>query len=150
MAEVEKTTKNETKAKKQTANRARMSDRSVGRSDPLDSVEKALLGIAPQGGVEFAAPSVAVLPNNHAARLANVRSFLAAQPALLEALAEQIEETWQTTGGNHVEFLTRIAERRAQILSQAELAHWGRQAPQAVADFRTQLARYLVEMQGLG
>ena len=150
MTRVDDTTKSETKAKKATANRARIYDQFVGRRVELDSVEKALLGIAPDNADEFAARSASLVPTIHAARLANVRSFLAEQPELREALAQQVEEAWQTVGGNHGEFLARIAERRAQILSQAELAHWRSQTPQAIADFRTQLARYLVEMEGLG
>ena len=111
----------------------------------LDSVEKMLLGATPGDLV-----AVASLSAPGAARLDDVRTFLVEQPELRAKLALEVDKAWQRADGARGQFLERVAERRAQILSLAEIGRSQRQGPETDANFERELARYLTEMEGFG
>lgn len=112
----------------------------------LDAVEKMLLGAAPDDSVALGAAA----PDSRAPRLDDIRGFLADQPALRAKLGAEISKAWQRADGKRGAFLESLAERRAQVLSLAQISRSRRQVPQAAADFDHELARYLTEMHGFG
>lgn len=112
----------------------------------LDKVEKVLLGGVPNDVVEMPVGSA----KTRTAQLDLIRSFLAEQPELRSTLSKEIDEAWERTKENRIEFLDTLAERKASILSLAELNYFQKQSPQAVSQFQGELARYLVEMEGFG
>ncbi len=126
----------------------RSSDDQPDAHAELDPVEKALLGLAPDDPIRLTPGPVIFGPDTLAIRLQVVRNFLAEQPEIRETLAQEVEEAWGRAGGQRQTFLVLMAERRAQILSRAELSHMQREAPKAVTDFVGELSRYLTEMEG--
>jgi hypothetical protein len=133
---------------------ARDTARSKAEQNPgaatLDAVEKMLLGAAPDDSIALAAAAPSVASNLRAARLDDIRKFLVDQPELRAKLGTEINKAWQRADGKRGAFLESLAERRAQVLSLAEIGRSRRQAPQAAADFDHELARYLTEMHGFG
>ncbi|MCY7290220.1 MAG: hypothetical protein LH624_18745 [Cryobacterium sp.] len=116
----------------------------------LDSVEKMLLGAAPDDFIALGAASTAAALDPRAARLDDVRKFLVDQPELRAKLGLEINKAWQRADGQRRAFLESLAERRAQVLSLAEIGRSRQQVPQATSDFDRELARYLTEMHGFG
>jgi hypothetical protein len=117
--------------------------------EELSPVEKVLLGATPDDPIEVAAGPAASVLDARPARLEVIRSFLAEQPELRAKLRQEVDKAWHNTDRQRGEFLAALAERRAEVLSRAELSHLGRLAPQTVAGFRGELSRYL-EMEGFG
>jgi hypothetical protein len=115
---------------------------------PLDSVEKMLLGAAPGDPIALTAAPAGATPDPRAARLDLVRKFLADMPELRAELGKSITAASRNGGGKRGDFLKAFAERRAQVVSLAELGQLRQQAPQAMADFQGELSRYLTEMEG--
>lgn len=111
----------------------------------LDSVEKLLLGATPDDLVAAANLS---LPR--AERLDSVRTLLADQPKLRAKLGLEIDKAWQRADGERGAFLEGLAERRAQVLSLAEMGRSRQQMSQIVVDLDRELERYLMEMEGFG
>lgn len=111
----------------------------------LDPVEKMLLGATPDDLVALANLSIP-----RAERLHSVRTLLVDQPELRAQLGLEIDKAWQRAGGEREAFLKGLAERRAQILSLAEIGRSRQQVAPAVADFDREFARYLIEMEGFG
>lgn len=118
------------------------------RHATLDPVEKVLLGAAPDDLVAVTIHPTDLMQDPRAARLEVVRKFLADVPELRAQLGKDINEAWNRADGQRGEFVKAFAERRAQILSLAELGQFRQQAPQAIADFHGELSRYLMEMEG--
>lgn len=114
----------------------------------LDSVEKMLLGAAPGDLMALSAVPAGATADPRAARLDLVRKFLAEMPELRAELGKSIAAASRNGGAKRGDFLKAFAERRAQVVSLAELGQFRQQAPQAVADFHGELSRYLVEMEG--
>jgi len=128
----------------------RSSDDQPDAHAELDPVEKALLGVAPDDPIKLTPGPVIFRPDTLAIRLQVVRDFLAEQPEIRETLAQEVEEAWKRADGQRQTFLALIAERRAQILSRAELSHMQREAPKVMSHFAGELSRYLAEMDKLG
>lgn len=124
-------------------------DNSADERIPLDSVEKMLLGAVPDDPVEPISDTASIIPDARTSRLEIARSFLARQPKFRAELAQEVEEAWRSAGGKRGEFLTIVAERRAQIQTMAQLDQLQRQAPSAVAEFNSELSRYLIGIEGL-
>jgi hypothetical protein len=118
------------------------------RHATLDPVEKMLLGVAPDDLLAVTIHPTDLMRDPRAARLEVVRKFLAHVPELRAELAKDINEAWNRADGQRGEFVKAFAERRAQVLSLAEVGQFRQQAPQAIADFNTELSRYLMEMEG--
>ena len=128
---------------------ARTTARSKPEPNPvaaLDAVEKMLLGAAPDDAIALAEG----VPDPRAARLEDIRKFLVDQPELRAKLAAETSKAWQRAGGQRGAYLESLAERRAQVLSLAEISRSRKKVPQAAADFDRELARYLTEMHGFG
>jgi hypothetical protein len=115
-----------------------------------DSVEKMLLGATPDDEVAVRSGSPGLVRDPRATRLDSVRRFLEDQPALRAQLGKEVEDAWRSADGRRGAFLTGLAERRAQLLSMAELGQLREQASRAAADAESELARYLREMEGFG
>lgn len=118
------------------------------RHATLDPVEKMLLGAVPDDLLVVTDHPTDLMRDPRAVRLEVVRKFLADVPELRTQLAKDIKEAWSRADGRRGEFQKVFAERRAQVLSLAELGQFRQQAPQAIADFNTELSRYLMEMEG--
>ena len=112
----------------------------------LDSVEKMLLGFTPDAAI--ADDGVGLARDPRAVRVEALRKYLLEVPELRAELAKDIEVAWRGAYGRRGEFLKAFAERRAQILSLAELGRFRQQAPQTIADFHSELSRYLMETEG--
>ena len=118
------------------------------RQATLDPVDKMLLGAAPDDLIAMTTYPADSMGDTRAARLDAVRKYLADVPELRAELAKDIKEAWIRVDGRRGEFQKVFAERRAQVLSLAELGQFRQQAPQAIADFHDELSRYLMEMEG--
>jgi hypothetical protein len=114
----------------------------------LDSVEKMLLGGTPDDGIAISAQAADAMRDPRVARLDAARNYLVDVPELRAELARDIKAAWSRAGGRRSEFLHAVAERRAQLLSLAELRQFRDQTPHAIADFHSELSRYLLETAG--
>lgn len=110
----------------------------------LDAVEKMLFGAAPVDSLELAAAT-----DPRARRLVGVRALLKNQPKLRAKIEQEVDQAWQKARGDRASFLQSIAERRAQLVSLAEISRPNPDGARVAQNFDDELARYLTEMQGL-
>lgn len=121
-----------------------------GDRQTIGPAEKLVLGLAPDD-VNSSVPSVlqGILPRDVAGtRLATVRAFFERRPELRDEVARETAAAWKRVNGDRVEFMSSMAEARAQLLAHAELATFAEQAPGAVDDTLQELARYLAGGRG--
>jgi hypothetical protein len=116
---------------------------------PFDAVDTVLLGLTPADVPAAAAPG-GTGADPRAARLADVRRYLEAQPQVRAEFGREIAEAWRASGEERGPFLRAVSESRARLLSQASISQVRPQAPQAAATFQRELTRYLLEREGAG
>jgi hypothetical protein len=119
---------------------------------PIGAAEKLLLGLPPTASVTAVPRALRGLirGDGAAARLEVVQVFLARHPDLREDLEREAGEIWKRVSGKPEEFTAAVAERRARLLSLAQLSNVNETAPVAVQNTYTELARYLAESYGAG
>lgn len=123
----------------------------TGQSEGLqdvDALEQSLLGRAPNDPFISGEATLLSRHNLRGARLAALRQLFTEQPALRIALQEEFEKAWRNSGEHGVSFVAATAERRAQIITAAELLAFQRNVSSTTATFRANLARYLTEHAG--
>jgi len=113
--------------------------------------ERLLLGMAPPDAIDTLAGTLDGVRSagRSAARVALVKDFLARNPEMRAELAKEAAETWKRVRGSHAAFSAAIVERRAQLLSRAQLANFNEGAPVAAANAQREVARYLAELEGI-
>ncbi len=143
--------KNSAKAAPATRPKGKTQPRAGDRKEKFGPAEKLLLGMAPPDSVDTLAGASGGVraAGKMAARVAMVQDFLTRNPEVRTELEEEAAETWKRVRGKHAAFTAAIAERRAQLLSRAQLANFNEGAPVAAANAQQEVARYLAELEGI-
>jgi hypothetical protein len=112
-----------------------------------EALRRALVGLAPDD--VLTAQTSAVLPLGRVTmdRLPGreyiLKSYLEAEPQAAAGLEQELSELWARADGLREAYLTLVAEKRAQLLSRAELHHASRMAPAAMEELVASLEEYL-------
>jgi hypothetical protein len=119
------------------------------RQKQVGLAERVLLSLTP----DEPAPASALPPgagriDSRDRRVGLALALLAERPALRAELEREAKEAWERHNGDAAAFISALAERREQVLSQAELEAVAQRMPAAVAESVEELIRYLTEVQG--
>ena len=111
----------------------------------LDSVETMLLGGAPVDALDLRQSG-----DRRVQLLADIRAYLKERPELRTETAQEVGLAWQKARGDRTAFRQNVAERRAQLLTLAQIDRAKPDSARVAQDFDNELTRYLTQMQGLG
>jgi hypothetical protein len=135
-----------TAANKKIKNKNKTDVRLKKKRKKPDLVERVLLGAIPISSaiedVDIATPE--------AEQFKIVRNFLTGQPELKARLEVKVKKLLQKEGKDRGKLNAKLAPLRLEILGQAELENWRRQAPKALSTLKREYSRYLSEVERLG
>lgn len=123
-------------------------DAQADRLSVLSPVEMMLLGGSPDDIFPVIAHPVDLVKDHRSVQIEVIREYLAGQPGLRVQLEKEVTEASRRAKGQRGEFLKALAERRAQVVSLAQIGQLSQQTPQAITDFHEELSRYLTDMEG--
>lgn len=120
-------------------------------AQPIGAAEKLLLGLTPNDTVVTVPRALRglVRGDGTSARLDALQAFLTRNPEVRVELEREAEAMWARAGGKRDVFAAAVTERRAQLLTQAQLSMVSEMAPASVDAGYRELARYLAEMYGI-